>query len=484
MLNIPHPSVFKSLVQPNAFLGFKNTPIQPQFGNASYRDILNLDPVVKLTTEQDRLLQGFEAMAQAKDLTRLPEYLKYLESPSFKHVVHVVHKDRSIPFAVGKMTDRRRWHTPFIQLYLSLEGKNALQEKLLNSLAGVIRTPANEEARKNSIEALTDIYFYALRPAGKSFNILDKFKKLWGNANPYQRRRQILDLFAGILRDPNAPVASRRLLRNELVYGLKDIGYSRKPQVKRFVRMQIKPLVNTPMPNYTVTTRAPEAVSNALKKAILDCDISTLRLMMANDTMQQYVPEWKRINGPDNHQHFDQDYNLQDHMLHTLAAAQASPNYKVLNDEEKLKVSTAAVFHDIGKRSGPLNMRQAARITADFHHPGRSAEIVIEALPILNYTPEQIRDITILIDHHQALGNLSRADGDAPTIERFNYIADALGSVSNLKMLKVLTEGDIRSVKFDTPARTWFNPTLAGRLEGFSNQIKAVIEAKTDTPGN
>jgi UTP:GlnB (protein PII) uridylyltransferase len=177
------------------------------------------------------------------------------------------------------------------------------------------------------------------------------------------------------------------------------------------------------------------------------------------------------VAGPDNHQHIVQDYTLADHLLKTVEATRKSRYFKALTPEEQFRVTTAAFFHDLHKRTGPANLRAVARISVDPHHPGRSAEAALELLPNLGYTPAQIDDIVTLIDHHQLLGNMAKPDGDPTSPRSIRLAADKLGSASRLRMLRALTEGDIRCVRMDVPGRTWYDADLAERLQRFSQKI-------------
>jgi hypothetical protein len=169
---------------------------------------------------------------------------------------------------------------------------------------------------------------------------------------------------------------------------------------------------------------------------------------------------------------------LADHLLNTLKATQNSVYYRMLNPEEQFTVSTAAFFHDLRKRTGPPNLREAARICVDPHHPGRSAESVLEYLPNLGYTPKQVQDIYTLIDHHQLLGNMARPDASPTTPKVVRQAADLLGSASVLKMLRALTEGDVRCVRFDVPGRTWYDPDMIQRVYEYSQKVLEVLIQK------
>lgn len=453
-----------------------------RFGMASYTEILTRDPVVPLTDEQKRVLEGVEAMGKATDLSGLSGFLKLLSSPEYKHIVNIICRDTNQHYIKGLLMYRQKFHSPFTEYYLALRQNVGLQDGLVGALSQLIKKPINtlsdEETMKNGVQALVDIYFYALRPSGKAFDLpLTR----GGHKIVMLQRRKILTLFANLLLDPALPVASRRTLRNELLYGLRDVNRLFKPQVRRYTQLETQPLINTPVPEYPLTQTVPVAQSNQLKAAIRAGDVPAIREMLASGELQAMVPEWTRIAGPDNYQHFDQDYTLDNHLLGAMKAVQASKYYQVLTPEEKFRVSVAAFFHDISKRTGPKDFRDRGRVAPDPHHPERSAETVHRILPSLSFTPDEIRDVETLVEYHQELGDLAKPYGDKPTRERLMQTIERLGTVSRLKMLKALTEGDIRCVKFDVPGRTWFDADLANRLDYFANRIQVMMESRNQS---
>ncbi|MBY0402394.1 MAG: hypothetical protein K2X66_00705 [Cyanobacteria bacterium] len=458
-----------------------------KFGDVSFRDILTLSPPTILTSEQERVLSQFEKMAQTKDLGGLPahpdlkNYLDLMGSSEYKHVIYIVHKDFQHPSGKVVITQRERFHSPFTDLFSALQSTPQLQKEVILGLSNRIQNPSNEDMRKNAIEALVDIYFYNLRPQGKCFDLFRTLQKLVnpkisGKAYPYQHRKLILNQFKALLTQPQTPLKSKRLLRNELIFGLHDIEHSKRPQMKRVVRQNISPLANTPLENYPTPSASSINANNILiqklKTALLEGNLDVLNQMIDANEMSQLIPEWERVKGPNHHQHLVQDYNLRDHLLFVLQATQKSIYYQRLTPEEKFRVSTAAFFHDISKRTGPPNFRDAGRVQVDFHHPGRSAETALECLPQLGYTPEQVKDIVTLIQYHQLLGNIAKPDGDPLNKEKLKSALAQLGTPSVLKMLCALTEGDVRCVRFDIPGRTWFDASLQSNLSKASQTIE------------
>lgn len=471
----------KTLPAPSAL---PPTPIPPQphafstalqFGHATYREILTHAPAVSLNREQRRVLKGFDAMAKAQDLSGLPEFLSLLNSPEYRHLTNIVYHQPRTHDQPALSLYRKPFHSPFTDLYMALLADTQATHQILHALADSIRKPPTPQGEENAIKALVDIYFYALRPGGKAFQT---FHTEISPSKVRRQQRAILGVIKTLLQDSKCPPNTRRTLRQELLYGLRDTERFFSGQGKRFTRKQTWPLITTPVPAAETLPPVEHQLRARLHQALRTGNLTDLKKMIQTGQMQRMIPEWSRIAGPDNHQHPDQDYTLQDHLLLCLKATQASPHYQVLSREEKFIVSTAAFFHDVRKRTGPPNLRSAARITADYHHPARSAELVRRVLPALGYTPRQVEDIYTLVEYHQALGNLAKPiNPHKPTPERLKTVAAQIGTLSRLNMLKALTEGDVRCVRLDTDDRRWFTPLMAARLNYFADQVQAFLPA-------
>jgi hypothetical protein len=467
------------------------TPQAIHFGQYTYRHILlDMPPAAKLTPEQTTVLTVIESMAKATDLSQLSAFSDILKSSEYKHVVNIVHKVRLSPEDPIRITMRDRFHTPWTDFIQSLwqttapDNRVEVIKRAINHLTGVVSKAQDVETRRNGIEALADVYFYNLRPKGSLSDLLkNKLVRTKNDEKDLRALREaglaaIRQVLLGHPEDTSMErLKTRRELRNELVFALRDISKFKQPQAKRLVRKVIQPFSKALLPLYQPIPLSPESVQK-LKTAIQLGDLTTLKAMIASGEMKALIPEWERVGGPDNHQHIVQDYNLADHLLNTLKATQNSVYYRMLNPEEQFTVSTAAFFHDLRKRTGPPNLREAARICVDPHHPGRSAESVLEYLPSLGYTPKQVQDVYTLIEHHQLLGNMARPDAvpTTPTIVR--QAASALGSSSVLKMLRALTEGDVRCVRFDVPDRTWYDPDMIQRVYEYSQRVLEVLIQK------
>lgn len=456
------------------------------FGQFTYRHILlDMPPAAKLSPEQTRVLAVIESMAKATDLSQLKDYSSVLKSPDYKHVVNIVHKVRLSPEDPIRITMRDRFHTPWTDFIQSLwqttpsESRVAVIKRAINHLTLVVSQSQDVETRRNGIEALVDVYFYNLRSKGS----LSEWVKNKGDEQILRVLREsglaaIKQVLIGNPEDVSLErLKTRRELRNELIFALRDLSRVNQPQAKRLVRKVVQPLSKAPLSFYPAVTLSQESV-NKLKTAIQLGDVSTLKAMITSGEMKALIPEWERVGGPDNHQHIVQDYNLADHLLNTLKATQNSVYYRMLNPEEQFTVSTAAFFHDLRKRTGPQNLREAARICVDPHHPGRSAESVLEYLPSLGYTSKQVQDIYTLVEHHQLLGNMARPDAVPTTPTVVRQAAEVLGSSSVLKMLRALTEGDVRCVRFDVPGRTWYDPDMIQRVYEYSQRVLEVLIQK------
>jgi hypothetical protein len=179
----------------------------------------------------------------------------------------------------------------------------------------------------------------------------------------------LLGGLSDLLKDYHGPLISRRMLRNELAFGLKDVQRIEQDRLTRWlINRQMAPLVNVILPVYPVVRPVVPQQADRLKQVICEGDIPAIRQMIASGELMALIPEWRRVVGPDNYQHFDQDYTLDEHHLNALANTQASPHYQRLSPEEKLRVSTAAFFHDIDKHTGPKNFREALHSSTGAGH--------------------------------------------------------------------------------------------------------------------
>jgi hypothetical protein len=445
---------------------------EPRFGIVPYRELLGMTPAVPLTPKQSQVLSVVEDMAGARDLTRLPKYLAVLKTREYDHLQYIMHRGE-------KQTMRHRYHTPFTDLFLNLADTPQQQTELVRRLGETVRNPVNREARTNAITALTDLYFFALRPGGAAF--APAREHAFGAA--LRQQQALLELFDTLLSDDKVALETRRLLKNEIICGHCDLVRKDWPVVKPepvgeilyHVNSQLSPLTNKALPDYpTPVVSIPVAVSDTLKAAIRDGNISKIRETMNLPVMKQLVPDWDRAFGRNKYQHNDQDYTLGTHLLKVYKATRRSPYYQGLSAEEKFRVSTGALFHDISKRSGPKNYRDNGRIMFDIHHPWRSAETVLQILPALHYTPEQIQDIHVIVQRHQNLGGFANPRVET-TPERLMEIARRLQTVSRVNMLLALTEGDVRCVKRDIPGRTWYTPLAKDRIKTYSDKVIALL---------
>lgn len=447
----------------------------PYFGVTSYEELLlHREPVVKLTATQTRILAIINEISQAQDLTNLPQYFKVMRTPEYGHILSILHQDE-------KQTMRNRFHTPFTDLYLHVMPNASAQSELLNQLAQMIRKPHNAEVLKNAITALTDIYFYVLRPGGEAFTP----DRQATHGQSLKRQQQVLTLFNTILTDVFVPLKTRRLLKNELICGQCDVVRKDWPVVRPEpmneilynLNHQINPLTQAYIPSYPPRRLVSPTVAEKLKNAIRTGSVSEIMALMKHPELQALMPDWQRAFGANRYQHGAQDFPLGQHLIKVFRATRASQYYQKLTPEEQFRTSTAALFHDIAKLTGPKNFREANRIMFDVHHPWRSAETVLDILPELGYTREEIDDIYFLVQRHQNLGGFVNPKVQN-TPERTLEVARRIQTVPRLKMLQTLTEGDIRSVKRDIPGRTWFTPVAAETLETNCQKIEALLGAE------
>lgn len=453
------------------------TSHQPKsrFGMAGYRDILNMAPAVKLTPHQYAVTLGVEAITQSRNLQKLPQHLDLLKTESYRHILDIRHVQMGqTPWTV---TRRKRFHSPFTDLFLRLP--HFSRQRLITALSQATATASKPQTAFNAAEALVDLYAYVLRPQGRG-----AVETWWHPLQSLQtrlQRKHLLGSLKTLLTQPAVPASHRRMLHLEIRLALADLKKKQVPHFEQTVLPQLHALLSLPLPAYPITP-VNEAAANELKTAIRKGDIGTLQGMIWSGQMAALIPEWKRIAGPNNHQHGTQDHTLDLHLLKTLKATQASPYYQLLSPEEQFRVSSAAFFHDMKKRTGPANFRAADRISADPRHPERTAEAVLEVLPSLGYTPSQVEDIHVLIEYHQALGNLIKPFGDPDDPEHLQAIARGLGNRSRLLMLQALTEGDIRSVKRDEPGRGWFTPQVAQKVDYYVKHIGQYIDRENGRP--
>lgn len=307
----------KTLPAPSAL---PPTPIPPQphafstalqFGHATYREILTHAPAVSLNREQRRVLKGFDAMAKAQDLSGLPEFLSLLNSPEYRHLTNIVYHQPRTHDQPALSLYRKPFHSPFTDLYMALLADTQATHQILHALADSIRKPPTPQGEENAIKALVDIYFYALRPGGKAFQT---FHTEISPSKVRRQQRAILGVIKTLLQDSKCPPNTRRTLRQELLYGLRDTERFFSGQGKRFTRKQTWPLITTPVPAAETLPPVEHQLRARLHQALRTGNLTDLKKMIQTGQMQRMIPEWSRIAGPDNHQHPDQDYTLQDHL--------------------------------------------------------------------------------------------------------------------------------------------------------------------------
>ena len=212
-----------------------------------------------------------------------------------------------------------------------------------------------------------------------------------------------------------------------------------------------------------------------LHAALNHGDVATLRQWHINGQLAKLVPGWQRVSGPLNYQHIGHDYRLDEHMLHAMMYARQSPWFARLTPTQQKLVTTATLFHDIAKQTGSAQDRLAGKIRPDPHHHQAGADWAKTHLASLGFTPGEVNTIALLIQHHTDLGELSRwpeyypQSPEVPDTE-VAKVARALQTPSNLAMLMVLTEADIRAVR--QPHRTLWTPKNQARLNALATRIQ------------
>ncbi len=413
---------------------FSATPGKPdtaEIGNRHYGEIFS---ETTLPENQATIVRTFDTITGSRDLKGLDAWLKVLSSPDYHNLAN------------NKL--RRRHYTPFVQLFLNLNTGD--RKRLLNALHKTVQQPANGYAMQNALEALADIYFVALRPGGLAYSGLE------GNLIAGNRQDalnvHLRGIFGKIVNNRGIPPEAGRLLKERLRADLREIHWqpyelvpSRSKKIIADIRAQIMPFILITHPIASLRPAvAPDLVAE-LEAALLSEDNAVLRKMSDTGRLAQALPEWKRLTGPENTQHGFHDFTLDEHTLRVVERTRTSPYYRQLSPKEKRLVTMAALLHDISKDTGQAHLREHLR--PDRHHPYKSASTVREILPSLGYDARDTERIAVLIEYHQLFGSMIITNKGRPPEEILQTAAVRLRSLSMLKMLRALSEGDIRGVK-------------------------------------
>ena len=430
-----------------------STPVfktRPRFGNKPYADIFE---GLSLTPSQADVLQIFAQLASAHTLDDFKQALPVLSHPDYTHLFE----------AKG----RKPFHTPFADLFTRLEASD--QQRMIDDLFKNLQKTPDTTSQQNTLDTLVDLYFYALRPT------TDK-----NGGRPVAEH--LLNRFDTLLADDSKPLALRRYAQQRLRNQLKilqnnyPVFPARLPLEELIAaRNEVNPLLSrylTPPPQRQVKK---EAIAK-LQQALLDPDPDVLQAMSTSGEIALVIPEWLRVTGPNNTQHSNQAYTLEGHLLSCVAKSKASPYYQTLSPHQKKLLTMAALLHDIGKRTGPANLKPV--ITPDRCHSLKSEDVAWANLPALGFSTKDTRTIARLLRYHTALGNTilrTRALGEAkPPEELLDYLANVTQSPVTLTMLQALTEGDVRSLSLDQKE---FNGETATRLKDYGELIAQRIKS-------
>lgn len=156
--------------------------------------------------------------------------------------------------------------------------------------------------------------------------------------------------------------------------------------------------------------------------------------------------------------------NVDSHTRLVVKNLTQSPEYKSLNDYEKLVVEFAAFLHDIGK--GPKSRWPNGKQKVDDDHPRKSAEylqrILIEDIDCL--PNKHVRQVVLLVIYHDFFGD-HIASGRS-----LDEIIDVLENESELQMLYALAKADVLSIH-----SPWYNDNVS-KWEAAYQTIKDTFE--------
>ena len=442
-------------------------PAQPPlaFAESAQDSYAHVLATVPLTPEQRTLASQLLQMAQARDLAELPHFLALVKHPQYKHLANV--------------KGRELFHSPFADLYANLTHK-ADRTALVEALVEAGKQPEGGPY----LEELAEIFFYALRPGGKLDPQHPHLLKQHAPLTPLayaQAREHLLQQFYQLTHssDLNLTRRMQNALRNrvfELVvftgFRPRHITTAELDGLRKEMTLLVDPL--------QVRHRDPASHEDVqmFAAAALDADPSVFEAYHHSGALENLVPEWARMKRPENTQHSAHDFTLVDHTLKVIAATKRAKAFASLSPQQQQVVTLAAVFHDLQKKVGPENLRSL--ILPDRAHPLKPADVAAECMMSFGFSPEAVRQATLLVTHHQMLGTMIMCNPDGmPPEEVLFEAARLIETAETLAMLRALTEGDIRSVKAKDAL---FTDDVAEQLTQFADAIEARIEAARQAP--
>ncbi len=446
---------------------FLETPVDTvHFGHQSYPAIYNR---VTLTPEQKLVAKEIQKVTAQVSPRQINKSIQVLNETNY-------------PF-LSVVKNRLPSHTPFTDYFLNL-ATDTDRKTMVDALVAKVSPQETYTTRRNALETLADIYFFAVRPGGRleeslAQHVSDEYTTNRSHLRDLQQ--YMVQQFQTIIQNQSVLAQDRQTMSLLLSYRLEEFKVSRhfvpnilSKEAEDAIAQQLQGLINYRVSNVPPLPVIPKAKVTRLIKALQNPDGNAIRQLSASGFITSIIPQWERVAGPDNTQHSTQDYTLDEHIFRTIDACKASPHFLNLTPKEKELTLVSALFHDMAKRGGPANLRDI--IPIDRIHPDKGEDVVRYVLPSLGFNKNDTETIARLVKHHQMIGNLivSTLDqlGQPPNKKLLDWTASQLRDEAELRMLKPITEGDIRSVKKES---AWFTPDVAHKLEWFSQMLLAEI---------
>ena len=191
----------------------------------------------------------------------------------------------------------------------------------------------------------------------------------------------------------------------------------------------------------------------------------------ASGELDTVLPEWQRMRSSLNTQHSTHDFTLDVHTAKVLVKTKQSVSFQALSTLEKRLVCLAALLHDIAKQGGPAGMV----LQPDRPHPIKSTTVAYRWLATLPLTWSERFLVCRLIRFHQLFGAMiivHKHKGQDPELAVYRQAALTLKTRQTLRLLKPLTEGDIRGVKADD---VLFDARVEEKLALYSEEVDKAL---------
>lgn len=167
----------------------------------------------------------------------------------------------------------------------------------------------------------------------------------------------------------------------------------------------------------------------------------------------KHIPEWRRLLGCK--QHYTHDYSLDVHTLSVIKKMREFPNFKKINNYDKLILLYSALLHDIEKYENEV----------DPEHPARGAKKSSAILFRLGFDEVFINRVYLLIKHHQLLGLLAAGK----IIFSAEELLETFKCPELLDLQAMLSIADIKSVKKN---ESFLGIEIEKKLEEIINDLK------------